>query len=121
MKDMTELIDRYLAVWNEPDAAKRDVAVAEIWRVDAFAASAASQYAGREAIAGRVTRTYEDFVAKQGFVFRAVGDPDVHHEAMRIRWEMAPAAGGPAVSGGVQFLILDAEGRVRYDYQFIDF
>ncbi|MGH3203838.1 MAG: hypothetical protein ACRDP5_17565 [Streptosporangiaceae bacterium] len=50
---MTELIDRYLAVWNEPDAAKRDVAVAEIWRVDAFAASPASQYAGREAIAGR--------------------------------------------------------------------
>jgi len=118
---MTELIDRYIAVWNEPDAAKRDVAVAEIWRVDAFAASAASQYAGREAIAGRVTRTYEDFVAKQGFVFRAVGDPDVHHEAMRIRWEMAPSGGGPAVSGGVQFLILDAEGRVRYDYQFIDF
>ena len=118
---MTWLVDRYIAVWNEPDAAKRDVAVAEIWRVDAFAASAASQYAGREAIAGRVTRTYEDFVAKQGFVFRAVGDPDVHHEAMRIRWQMAPAGGGPAVSGGVQLLILDAEGRVRYDYQFIDF
>ena len=25
------------------------------------------------------------------------------------------------VSGGVQFLLLDTEGRVRFDYQFIDF
>lgn len=39
MADMTELIDRYIAVWNEPDATKRDAIVAEIWREDAFAAS----------------------------------------------------------------------------------
>jgi hypothetical protein len=34
---------------------------------------------------------------------------------------MAPAAGGDAVAGGVQFLLLDADGRIRFDYQFIDF
>ena len=34
---------------------------------------------------------------------------------------MVPAAGGDAVSGGVQFLLLDADGLVRFDYQFIDF
>lgn len=118
---MTELIDRYIAVWNEPDAAKRDAAIAGIWREDAFSASVANEYAGRAAIAARVRRTYDDFVAGQRFLFRAVGDGEIHHDGMRIRWEMGPADGGPAVSGGVQFLILDAQGLVRYDYQFIDF
>jgi hypothetical protein len=118
---MTELIDRYIAVWNEPDPAKRDAAIAGIWREDAFAVSPAREYAGRAAITGRVTRTYDDFVAGQGYVFRGAAVPDVHHDGMRIRWEMGPADGGPAVSGGVQFLILDAQGLVRYDYQFIDF
>jgi hypothetical protein len=33
---------------------------------------------------------------------------------------MAPSAGGDAVSGGVQFLLLDADGRIRLDYQFLD-
>jgi hypothetical protein len=41
--------------------------------------------------------------------------------SVRIRWEMAPATGGDAASGGVQFLLLDADGRIRSDYQFIDF
>jgi hypothetical protein len=121
MTEMTDLVDRYIAVWNEPDAAKRDVAIARIWREDAFSVSVANEYAGRAAITARVRRTYDDFVAGQGYVFRAAADPDVHHDGMRIRWEMGPADGSPAVSGGVQFLILDAEGLVRYDYQFIDF
>ena len=34
---MTGLIDRYIAVWNEPDAAKRDAAVAEIEPVEGLA------------------------------------------------------------------------------------
>jgi hypothetical protein len=34
---------------------------------------------------------------------------------------MVPAAGGDAVSAGVQFLLLDSDRQVRADYQFIDF
>jgi hypothetical protein len=54
-------------------------------------------------------------------VFRSLGSAQAHHDGVRIRWEMAPATGGGAVSDGVQFLLLDADGRVRSDYQFIDF
>jgi hypothetical protein len=31
VSDLTELVDRYLAVWNEPDADARGRAVAELW------------------------------------------------------------------------------------------
>jgi len=72
-------------------------------------------------ITGRVTAAYEKFVAGLGYVFRPLGAAESHHDGVRIRWEMVPAAGGDAVSGGVQFLLLDAGQRVRSDYQFIDF
>jgi hypothetical protein len=39
---------------------------------------------------------------------------------MRVRWDMTPSAGGEPVSSGAQFLLLDDDGRVRYDYQFMD-
>jgi hypothetical protein len=33
---------------------------------------------------------------------------------------MVPVSGGGVTSAGVQFLVLDGDGRVRLDYQFID-
>lgn len=112
---------RYVAVWNEPDAAGRDAAVRGLWSVAARACTSANEYLGVDAITRRVTTAYENFVAGQGFVFRQLGPAEGHHDGVRIRWEMVPAAGGDAVSGGVQFLLLDADRRIRSDYQFIDF
>ena len=121
MTTIDEFAARYVAVWNEQDEAVRDAAVARLWRVDARACTAANDYAGLDAITGRITAAYDKFVAGQGYVFRPLGAAESHHDGVRIRWEMAPAAGGDPVSGGVQFLLLDAEGLVLSDYQFIDF
>lgn len=119
--DTEELAARYTAVFNEPDAAARDSAVAALWGADARMCTAANEYVGLGAITKRVAAAYEKFIVVQGNVFRPLGSPDAHHDGVRIRWEMVPAAGGPAVSGGSQFLLLDADGRVRSDFQFIDF
>jgi hypothetical protein len=121
MTAIEELTDRYVAVWNEPDATARDAGVAALWSANARAFTSANEYLGLEAITGRVAAAHEKFVAGQGYVFRALGPAEAHHDGVRIRWEMASSAGGDAVSGGVQFLLLDADGRIRLDYQFIDF
>jgi hypothetical protein len=121
MTAIEEFAARYVAVWNEPDAATRDASVAALWGADARAYTGANEYLGLDAITGRVAVAYEKFVAGQGYVFRALGPAEAHHQGMRIRWEMAPSAGGDAVSAGTQFLLLDADGRIRFDYQFIDF
>ena len=97
--EIDQFTARYIAVWNEPDAATREAAVAGLWSADARACTGANEYVGVDAI----TPT------------------DAHHDGVRIRWEMVPASGGDAVSGGTQFLLLDRAGRVRSDHQFIDF
>ena len=121
MTAIEELAARYVAVWNEPDATARDASVAALWGADARACTGANEYLGLDAITGRVATAYEKFVAGQGYVFRALGSAEAHHDGVRIRWAMAPLAGGDAVSGGVQFLLLDPDGRIHLDYQFIDF
>lgn len=121
MTTIDEFAAQYVAVWNEPDAAARDTAAAELWSAGARACTTANEYVGLDAITQRVAAAYEKFVAGQGCVFRQLGPAEAHHDGVRIRWEMTPAAGGDAVSAGVQFLLLDADGRVRSDYQFIDF
>jgi hypothetical protein len=117
---MTELVDRYLAIWHETDPDARRAAIAKIWSKDALVCTGANDYTGRDAIDARVTTAHEKWVAQEGYVFRRLGDADIHHDGVRIRWEMVPAGGGEAASTGVQFLLLDADGLARVDYQFID-
>jgi hypothetical protein len=121
MTTIDEFAARYVAMWNEPDEAVRDAVVAGLFSAGARVCTAANEYVGLDAVKQRVTAAYDKFVAGQGYVFRPLGAAESHHDGVRIRWEMVPAAGGGAVSGGVQFLLLDGEQRVRSDYQFIDF
>jgi hypothetical protein len=117
---MTDLAHRYLAIWHETDADARRTAITQIWSEYARVCTADNDYTGHAAIEARVTAAHDKWVAQGGFVFRQLGDVDTHHDGVRIRWEMVPAGGGDAASAGVQFLLLDPDGLVRFDYQFID-
>lgn len=115
-----ELAERYIEVWNESDPQARRSAVKQIWSEDALCCTPVADYVGREAIEGRVAAAYDKWVQQQGFVFRPRGAADEHHGGLRVRWDMTPSAGGEPVSSGEQFLLLDDDGQVRYDYQFMD-
>jgi hypothetical protein len=47
MTALDEFAARYVAVWNEADAAARDAAVAELWSADARVCTRANEYVGR--------------------------------------------------------------------------
>ncbi|GAA0665293.1 hypothetical protein GCM10010193_15900 [Kitasatospora atroaurantiaca] len=120
--DFEKLVDRYIAVWNETDAESRSAQIRSLWTEDGEHVFPQAALRGYEAIEAVVTEVYEQFVTK-GFKFRvgANGKPDVNNNSVRFTWEMVPAAGGDEVSmGGVDFIIVDEDGRIRYDYQFFD-
>ena len=75
---------------------------------------------GYEALAARVARAYEMFVAPGEHVFRRGGDVlRLRSNVLGVAWEMVTTTGGDVVGGGFDVLRLDADGRVRTDYQFI--
>jgi ketosteroid isomerase-like protein len=114
----TTLIDRYAAVWNEPDPVARRNAVTELWAEDGAEYTETSEHRGHDALQARITSAYEQFVAAGAFVFVAADDVSTHHDAITFTTHMVPAAGGAPVWSGTVFVLLGADGRIRRDYQF---
>ncbi|MFD8961425.1 nuclear transport factor 2 family protein [Streptomyces anulatus] len=116
MSSSTALVDRYIAAWNEKDSDRRRQAVKDIWAPDALYANTGQEFRGHEGVETAVREAYEEFGAK-GFVFR-LNDYAQNHGALRITWDMVPAAGGPVAARGTEYLILDLDGLVSTDHQF---
>ena len=137
MMNPTELAERYVALWNEPDLERRREAVHALWTEDGgqillppeeIRERAATlgffdsflQACGHAALERRATVAYEAFVAPGGAAFRQRGGVTVLGDAVKFEWEFVPLDGGPATGGGTEFALLAPDGRIRNDYQFID-
>ncbi len=120
MIKLNELVNRYVAVWNEPDAALRREGIAQLWAEDGAHFTPSLEARGYPALEVRVAGAYEKWVKAGGFVFRSAGNAEAHHNGVRFNWEMVPAAGSAAAAVGFDFLVLGDDGRIRLDYQFLD-
>jgi hypothetical protein len=120
MTKLNDLVDRYVSVWNEPDADRRREGIAALWEEDGAHFTPSLEARGYQALEARVAGAYEKWVKGQGFVFRSGNNAEDHHNGVRFNWEMVPAAGGAAAAIGFDFLVLGDDGRIRLDYQFLD-
>lgn len=134
--DAKELVDRYVAVWSEPDAERRRTAIAELWSEDGVQLLQPPQEVlktaaglgltptlkarGHDELEVRVTRSYEEFIAPGEFVFRARDNAARLGNVVKFNWEMVTKGGGEVAGVGLEVLVLDDDGRIRIDYQFIE-
>jgi hypothetical protein len=131
-----EIADRYLAVWNEPDAGARRRSVEELWvedgvhlleppeeivkRASEIGVTAVLEARGYDALTARVRRAYEEFVAPGEYEFVRHGEAARLQDLVKLRWAMVPAGGGEALAIGIDLLLLAPDGRIQTDYQFIE-
>jgi hypothetical protein len=120
MTDIATFVDRYVNIWNEPDADRRRQTVRELWQEDARHLARTLEAVGYDGIETRVASAYQKWVKEKGNVFRLRDGVDGHHDTIKLRWEMLPAAGGEVISIGFDFLVLGEDGRIRTGYQFIE-
>ncbi len=131
------LVDRYVALWNEPDDEARRRTIADLWAhggrhvLDApdelRAAAAAIGFArleleasGHEELAFRAATAYREFVAPGAHRFRSTGDAARLGDVVKFTWHMVQVASGDVVAVGTELLHLDASGRIVLDQQFIE-
>lgn len=115
---LTDLVDRYIAVWHEPDDDLRRQRIAQLWAENGVQFTNSREIRGYEAFEARVKTAHAEFVQTGGFLFRRSGEVNGHHHALMFRWEMVPAQGGEPAAIGAIFLLLGDDGRIRCDYQF---
>jgi hypothetical protein len=117
--NMQTLAERYIAIWNEPDADARRAAVAALWTSDGATLHRLIEARGYSALEARVAGAYEKWVRDKGYVFRPRGNAVAHHDMVKFNWEMGPPTGGEIVSVGLDYCLLETDGRIRCAYQFI--
>jgi SnoaL-like protein len=105
-----ELVERYFAIWNETDPARRRELITTTWSPDLTYLDPLFSAAGPDALDTLVEGVHEQF---PGHRFRLIGQVDLHHDRARWAWELAGPAGGPTVAAGVDFALLTADGRLH--------
>ena len=112
------LVDRYIAMWNDPDPTRRRATIDAQWAPGAGNYTLNMEADGLDAIEARVTRAYTTYVGEGGHRFQLHEPYVAHHGAVRIWWEMVTVAEGTVAAVGQEFLVLDDEGRIVSDHQF---
>ena len=117
MRNVTELIERYVAVWNEADAGERRQRIETLWAPDGATCYRMLDARGWDAIHARVTASWEKWLRDGNYVFRAKRAFG-HNDAVKFEWVMLKVPEQKVEATGLSFLLLDADGRLRRDYQF---
>jgi SnoaL-like domain len=113
----TDLIHRYLAIWNESDAARRRALVEGAFAEGATYLDPMMAGEGQAGIDAMIAAAQARF---PGLRFRLAGTPQGHNGRLRFSWELGPE-GGEALAGGTDFAVLAPDGRLASVTGFIDF
>jgi hypothetical protein len=113
---MNDLVDRYLACWNESDPEARRALIARHWSPRPSYTDPLAAVTGREAIEQTIGAVQERF---PGFTFSPVGPVDAHHQQARFTWGLGPADAEPIIVG-FDVVVLDDDGRIDTVLGFLD-
>jgi hypothetical protein len=117
--NVQQIADRYAAVWNEKDGASRRRMIEQIWAPDGQHFVGTREAKGYDALETRVTGSHEKNVRDNGNRFRARADARQLRNAVTFHWEMLRGSSDEVASVGLEFLLVDEDGRIVVDYQFI--
>lgn len=116
MSDTIQIVDSYIAMWNESDADERRAIVARTVTEDASYLDPVMAGAGIDGISEMIGGAQQQF---PGHRFTLVEGPDVHHDRVRFTWSLAAADGDP-VAIGTDFVTLADDGRMRAITGFLE-
>ena len=96
MTDVTKLIDRYIAMWNETDPDARRDLIAGSWTEAGLYVDPLQRGEGHDGIDIMVAAVQDRFPTHR---FRRTSDVDAHNDVLRFNWELAEEGQVPLVKG----------------------
>jgi hypothetical protein len=115
--DVDQIVDHYVAVWNEPDPELRRSAIAALWAEDGIELVESTRFQGHEELDARIAEAHKEFVVNREFTVTSANDTFAHHDAVTFTIQLTTKDGELAWAARV-FLILGEDELIRYDYQF---
>lgn len=115
-----EIVDSYVATWNETDAGRRRAGIARAWAESGSYRDpmmASDGHAGVDAMLAGVQAKFPGFLLKRTSKVDHHNGPNGGY--VRFTWSLGPEA-GPSVVEGVDFCALAPDGRLASVVGFID-
>lgn len=113
--DAVGIAHRYIALWNETDAARRQQMLDTGWAPDAQYVDPMMQASGRDAISALVGAVHQRY---PGFRFALTGNADAHGDNVRFSWTLGPSGADDLIQG-TDFVQLEA-GKLQSVTGFLD-
>jgi hypothetical protein len=135
--ELKQLIDRWIAQWNEPEPDERRRLIREAWAENGYQVmvnppegirDTAAHYGvpfpaveirGHDALYARVTRAYDMFIASGEYAFEQESVVRQAGAAVALTWVMRSRKDGSVAGSGLEVLTFDADGRVRSNHEFV--
>lgn len=115
MTDAATIADRYIALWNETNANRRQDLLADLWTEDGTYIDPLMQGNGHGQIDALISAVHQRFPE---FRFALIGQPNGYGEHVRFSWQLGPeGVDGPIK--GTDFATLD-NGRLKHVVGFLD-
>lgn len=105
--DAAELIDRYCAVWSEPDAASRATMLDAVWAPGATYTDPTVHADGAKALLVHIAGVHE---RRPGAKVERTSAVDLHHGLARFAWH-ALGADGALLRDGIDVAFISRDGR----------
>jgi hypothetical protein len=119
MSNPTELVERYLAAWNERDTIRRRDLIAKTYTESASYLDPHRRGDGHEGLSTMIAAVHERF--PESYRFRLTSDVESHHDCLRFRWEAGGTKDAPLHFGGTDFAVVAPDGRLARVTGFTDF
>jgi hypothetical protein len=116
MRDAKDVVDRYIATWNETDPARRRELISRTWIEEGQYLDPLMAGEGQDGIDAMIQAVQTQF---PGHRFRRTSNIDTHHDRVRFSWELGPEGAAP-LAGGLDVGVI-ADGRLRSITGFLDF
>jgi hypothetical protein len=110
-----QLIEKYIASWNETDPTARRRLIDEVWATDGTYTDPLTDVAGPDEIDSVIAAAQAQF---GGLEFSLAGPVDAHHDVARFTWNLGPKGEEPVVVGFDVAVIRD--GRIAAVHGFLD-
>lgn len=108
MPAISTLVDRWLAAYGEPDAARRLAVIRDSWHPEGRLVDPPLEARGHQGISDQAATLQAQF---PGHRFQRTTAVDAHHQFLRYGWRLLDAKGA-AVLDGIDVVELDVDGRM---------
>ncbi len=118
MSNANQLVESYLAAWNERDAKRRHELISKTWTEDGTYIDPHRSGDGYSELSKMMAAVHERF--STDYRFKLLSEVDAYGDRVRFQWEVGGTKEAPMRFVGTDFAIISSDGRFKSVTGFVD-